>query len=76
MRRNPAFYFLAALMAWGPALSRPLAAAIPTASMFKGRVTEESATRDKNVSPEQLLLADQLRAAGVLDIRFNTGSPV
>lgn len=40
---------------------------------YKGRVTMETAVKDKNTSPEQLALADKLRAAGVLDIRFNWG---
>lgn len=40
---------------------------------FKGRVTMETAARDKNTSPEKLALADQLRAAGVIEMRFNPG---
>ena len=40
---------------------------------YKGRVTMQSAANDKNTSPEQLALADQLRAAGVLTTRFNWG---
>lgn len=40
---------------------------------YKGRVTMETAVKDKNTSPEQLALADKLRAAGVLDIKFNWG---
>ncbi|MDX1780195.1 MAG: phosphate ABC transporter permease PstA [Thalassovita sp.] len=40
---------------------------------FKGRVTMETAKLDKNVSQEQLQLADQLKAAGVLSVRFNPG---
>ncbi len=40
---------------------------------YKGRVTMESAAIDNNVSPEQLQLADQLKAAGLLDTRFNWG---
>ncbi len=40
---------------------------------YKGRVTMKTAVKDKNTSPEQLALADKLRAAGVLDIRFNWG---
>lgn len=40
---------------------------------FKGRVTMESATRDSNVSPEQLAIADALKDAGILHSRFNTG---
>ncbi len=38
---------------------------------FKGRVTMESAALDRNISPEQLVLADRLKEAGVLDLRFN-----
>jgi len=38
---------------------------------FKGRVTLESAERDRNVSPEQLRLAETLAQAGVLTTRFN-----
>lgn len=40
---------------------------------FKGRVTMESAALDKNTSPEQLRLAEALKAAGLLDQRFNAG---
>ncbi len=40
---------------------------------YKGRVTMESAARDKNTSPEALMLADKLKAAGVLDQAFNWG---
>ena len=38
---------------------------------YKGRVTMESAVRDGNVSPEQLQLADALKATGVLSMPFN-----
>ena len=38
---------------------------------FKGRVTMQSAERDSNVSPQQLLLADALRDEGLLVTRFN-----
>ncbi|MCB1338049.1 MAG: phosphate ABC transporter permease PstA [Maritimibacter sp.] len=38
---------------------------------FKGRVTMESAARDRNVSPEQLALAEKLRDADILNLRFN-----
>jgi phosphate transport system permease protein len=31
----------------------------------------ESAALDRNISPEQLVLADRLKEAGVLDLRFN-----
>ncbi|MEZ5791811.1 MAG: phosphate ABC transporter permease PstA [Nitratireductor sp.] len=38
---------------------------------YKGRVTMESAALDRNISPQQLQLADQLAKAGVLETRFN-----
>ncbi|WP_425348850.1 phosphate ABC transporter permease PstA [Hoeflea phototrophica] len=38
---------------------------------FKGRVTMESAALDRNISPEQLVLADRLKDAGIMDLRFN-----
>ena len=38
---------------------------------YKGRVTMASAALDRNVSPEQLMLADNLRQAGILETRFN-----
>ncbi len=40
---------------------------------YKGRVTMESAALDKNTSPEQLVLADKLKEAGILGTRFNSG---
>lgn len=40
---------------------------------YKGRVTMESAALDKNTSPEQLRLADRLKEAGLLSMRFNAG---
>ncbi len=40
---------------------------------FKGRVTMETAARDKNTSPARLAMADKLRDAGVIAMRFNTG---
>lgn len=40
---------------------------------YKGRVTMASAALDKNTSPEQLQLADRLKDAGMLDVRFNSG---
>lgn len=40
---------------------------------FKGRVTMETAARDKNTSPEKLALADKLREIGVVHMRFNSG---
>jgi phosphate transport system permease protein len=38
---------------------------------YKGRVSMESAALDRNVSPEQLRLADKLKEEGVLVTRFN-----
>ena len=38
---------------------------------YKGRVTMASAERDANVSPQQLQLADALKAAGALETRWN-----
>lgn len=38
---------------------------------YKGRVTMESAALDRNISPEQLMLADELKQAGMLESRFN-----
>ena len=38
---------------------------------FKGRVTMETAERDTLISPEQLMLAQELRQAGALETRFN-----
>ena len=40
---------------------------------FKGRVTMETAARDNNTSPEKLMLADKLVAAGMMQMRLNTG---
>jgi len=40
---------------------------------FKGRVTKESAVLDKNTSPEKLALAERLKEAGILSLRFNGG---
>ena len=40
---------------------------------YKGRVTMKSAALDKNISPEQLALADKLKEAGMLSVRFNWG---
>jgi phosphate transport system permease protein len=40
---------------------------------FKGRVSMESAALDKNTSPEQLALAEKLKAAGILQIKLNSG---
>lgn len=40
---------------------------------YKGRVSMESAAKDKNTSPEQLALADQMQAAGILAMQLNPG---
>lgn len=40
---------------------------------YKGRVSMASAQLDRNVSPEQLMLADKLREAGILTTKFNWG---
>jgi len=39
----------------------------------KGRVTMETAEVDRNISPQQLMLAEAFKEAGSLDLRFNTG---
>lgn len=40
---------------------------------YKGRVTMESAAKDKNTSPEQLALADLMKSAGILSMQLNPG---
>ena len=40
---------------------------------YKGRVTMETAAKDKNTSPEKLALADKMKDAGILAMRFNPG---
>jgi phosphate transport system permease protein len=40
---------------------------------FKGRVTMESAKLDSNITPEQLVLAEELTKAGIMAQRFNWG---
>lgn len=40
---------------------------------FKGRVTQDSATRDANITPGQLDLADRMAAAGLMGTAFNAG---
>lgn len=40
---------------------------------FKGRVTMESAQLDSNIKPEQLVLADRMRDAGLMRLAFNPG---
>jgi len=57
----------------GNTVSFDLLAAGRIDGYYKGRVTMESAALDRNVSPEQLVLADRLKQAGVLESRFNWG---
>ncbi len=38
---------------------------------FKGRVSMESAALDSNISPAQLVLAQQMRDAGMISVSFN-----
>jgi phosphate transport system permease protein len=40
---------------------------------FKGRVTMASAALDKNTSPEKLALANKMKEAGILAMKFNPG---
>lgn len=40
---------------------------------FKGRVTMDSASRDSNISPAQLAVADALAEAGILETKWNWG---
>ncbi len=55
----------------GETVSFRLLAAGRIDGFFKGRVTMESAALDRNVSPEQLQLAERLKEAGILTIGFN-----
>lgn len=55
----------------GQTVSFRLLAAGRIDGFFKGRVTMESAALDRNVSPEQLQLAEKLKEAGILTIGFN-----
>ncbi|MDR0808716.1 MAG: phosphate ABC transporter permease PstA [Gemmobacter sp.] len=38
---------------------------------FKGRVTMESASRDSNITPEQLVVAEAMAGAGLIETRWN-----
>ena len=40
---------------------------------YKGRVTMQTAELDSNVTPEQLVMADTLKDAGLVDTTFNWG---
>lgn len=55
----------------GETVSFDLLAAGRIDGFFKGRVTMASAELDRNVSPEQLQLAQQLKEAGILTTKFN-----
>lgn len=64
-------YVLANLDVIGTTVSFDLLASGRIDGYYKGRVTMESAALDRNTSPEQLRLADELKEAGVLTTRFN-----
>lgn len=64
-------YVLADPSQVGETVSFNLLAAGRIDGYYKGRVTMQSAALDRNVSPEQLMLADRLKDAGVLTTRFN-----
>lgn len=55
----------------GTTVSFDLLAAGRIDGYYKGRVTMESAALDRNISPEQLMLADKFKSAGILESRFN-----
>jgi phosphate transport system permease protein len=57
----------------GKTVSFKLLAAGRIDGYYKGRVTLESAKLDRNISPEQLQLADRLKQAGLLSTSFNWG---
>lgn len=64
-------YVLAHPTSIGKTVSFNLLASGRIDGYYKGRVTMESAKLDRNVSPQQLMLADKLKADGVLTTRFN-----
>ncbi|KJS09099.1 MAG: phosphate ABC transporter permease [Hoeflea sp. BRH_c9] len=64
-------YILADPTRIGKTVSFDLLASGRIDGYYKGRVTMESAALDSNVSPEQLMLADKLKQAGILEARFN-----
>jgi len=66
-------YVLADPSSIGKTVSFKLLASGRIDGYYKGRVTMESAALDRNISPEQLMLADKLKAAGVLTTGFNWG---
>ncbi|KPF47255.1 phosphate ABC transporter permease PstA [Rhizobium sp. AAP43] len=64
-------YVLADPSVIGQTISFDLLAAGRIDGYYKGRVTMDSAKLDRNVSPEQLALADTLKQAGILVTKFN-----
>jgi phosphate transport system permease protein len=64
-------YVIADPEAIGQTVSFKLLAAGRIDGYYKGRVTMESAELDRNVSPQQLMLADRLKEAGLLATQFN-----
>ncbi len=64
-------YVLSAPAVIGQTVTFDLLASGRVDGYYKGRVTMESARLDSNISPEQLMLADKLKEAGVLVTRFN-----
>lgn len=64
-------YVLADPSVIGKTVSFDLLAAGRIDGYYKGRVTMESAKLDRNISPEQLVLADTLKQAGILVTKFN-----
>lgn len=64
-------YVIADPQSIGQTVSFKLLAAGRIDGYYKGRVTMESAKLDRNITPEQLLLADKLKSAGLLATKFN-----
>lgn len=55
----------------GQTVEIPVSAAGRIDGYLKGRVTQETAQRDSNVTPAQLVLADRLQQAGMLGLVWN-----
>ncbi len=64
-------YVLADTSVIGQTVSFNLLASGRIDGYYKGRVTMASAKLDRNISPEQLMLADKLKQAGILTTSFN-----
>ncbi|MGE6741982.1 phosphate ABC transporter permease PstA [Allorhizobium pseudoryzae] len=64
-------YVLADPSAIGKTVSFDLLASGRIDGYYKGRVTMDSAQLDRNISPQQLMLADRLKSAGILTTHFN-----